>query len=364
MKLEIFLLLFPLALAGDNPNTSESCQCNKKNMRVHKEWSALTSDERADFTSSVQCLMNLPPQTPKSVAPGVTSRYDDFTAAHINATLLIHVNGVFLGWHRHFLHLFQKALTNECGFKGAVPYWNWPWWADDLSGSQLFDGSKDSIGGDGYWDASMPPICNGNYTFPRAHGGGCIASGPFANITTGFRMFKNEEILTGALPSDALNFAPHCVTRDLNSNLTRSNHQQDVVDSMFNATSIRAFQSVLDGNKRNTSFLSPHSAGHWSIGLSMLDQFASPSDPAFYLHHSMIDNMWAQWQLQDPDNRTFALDGTVTTLNNPPSQNATLDFVTGFGYLDSPKELREIMDTRSGAYCYRYQYSQNATKPC
>lgn len=308
--------------------------------------------------------MNLPPQTPKSVAPGVTSRYDDFTAAHINATLLIHVNGVFFGWHRHFLHLFQKALTNECGFKGAVPYWNWPWWADDLSGSQLFDGSKDSIGGDGYWNASMPPIRNGNYTFPRAHGGGCIASGPFANITTGFRMFKNEEILTGTLPSDALNYAPHCVTRDLNSNLTRSNHQQDVVDSMLNATSIRAFQSVLDGNKRNTSFLSPHSAGHWSIGLSMLDQFASPSDPAFYLHHSMIDNMWAQWQLQDPDNRTFALDGTVTTLNNPPSQNATLDFVTGFGYLDSPKELREIMDTRSGAYCYRYEYSQNATKPC
>jgi hypothetical protein len=73
--------------------------------------------------------------------------------------------------------------------------------------------------------------------------------------------------------------------------VTRSNHQQHVVESMLSATSIKGFQSVLDGNKRNTSFLSPHSAGHWSVGLSMLDQFGSPSDPAFYLHHSMIDNM-------------------------------------------------------------------------
>ncbi|KAF2995795.1 hypothetical protein E8E13_000003, partial [Curvularia kusanoi] len=253
--------------------------------------SALTIEERADFTDSVKCLMSLPPQTPKAVAPGVTSRYDDFTAAHINNTLLIHANGVFLGWHRHFLHLFQKALTHECGFKGAVPYWNWPWWADDLASSPLFDGSATSIGGDGYWNASSPPVRNGNFTFPRGNGGGCIDSGPFANITTGFRMFKNEEILQPELPSDALDYAPRCVTRDLNSNLTHSNHKASVVDKLLSASSIREFQAVLDGNKRNTSFLSPHSAGHWSIGLSMLDQFASPSDPAFYLHHSMIDNI-------------------------------------------------------------------------
>ena len=308
--------------------------------------------------------MSLPPKTPKTIAPGVTSRYDDFTAAHINNTLLIHVNGVFLSWHRHFLHLFQKALTDECGFKGAVPYWNWPWWADDLPGSPLFDGSKTSIGGDGYWNASIPPIRNGNFTFPRGHGGGCIRSGPFANITTGFRMFDNEEALQLELPTDALNYAPRCVTRDLNSNITQSNHRASVVNHLLTASSIREFQAAMDDNIRNSSVLAPHTAGHWSVGLSLWDQFASPSDPAFYLHHSMIDNMWAQWQLGDPENRTFALDGTVTTLNNPPSQNATLDFVTSFGYLDQPRKLRELMDSRGGQYCYRYDYEQDAQKPC
>ncbi|KAH7393773.1 hypothetical protein DE146DRAFT_106924 [Phaeosphaeria sp. MPI-PUGE-AT-0046c] len=339
-------------------------ECNEQNTKVHKEWSALTTDERVDFTDSVKCLMKLPSQIPKSAAPGVTSRYDDFTATHINNTLLIHGNGVFLPWHRHFLYLFQKALAEECDFKGTVPYWNWPWWADDLAGSPLFDGSDTSIGGDGYWDASMPAIQNINYTFPRGNGGGCISSGPFTNITTGFRMFQNAEVLRKTLPEDALDYAPRCVTRDLNSNLTRSNHRASVVDKLISALSIEDFQKVMEGTVRNTSILGLHSAGHWSVGLGMQDQYASPSDPAFYLHHSMVDNMWAQWQLKRPKGRTFALSGTVTTLNNPPSQNATLDFVTSFGYLDKPRKLSELMDTRGGKYCYRYEYEQGAPKPC
>lgn len=342
--------------------------------------------------------MNLPPKTPKEIAPGATSRYDDFTATHMNNTLLIHVNGPFLAWHRHFLYLFQKALTDECGFNGTIlpglkplylkqghsvhqytffnsadfvpasigtiPYWNWPWWSDDLPSSPLFDGSATSLGGDGYYNASMPPMRNGNYTYPRGNGGGCIKEGPFANITTGFRNFKLEEGLSGVLPPDVLDSAPHCVTRDLNSVIAGPSHQPEVVHDLLTAPSIRAFQGVMDSTVGNTSYLSPHSAGHWAIGIGMQDQYASPSDPAFYLHHGMIDNMWAQWQLQDPETRTFALDGTVTTLNNPPSENATVDWVVNFGWLDTPKRLGEIMDSQSGLYCYRYEYEEGAEKPC
>jgi tyrosinase len=77
----------------------------------------------------------------------------------------------------------------------------------------------------------------------------------------------------------------------------------------------------------------------------------------------MIDNMWAQWQKKDPANRTFALDGTITTLNNPPSANATVDTLVYFAFLDKPRRLGDIMDTQSEEYCYRYEYDQNATKP-
>lgn len=133
---------------------------------------------------------------------------------------------------------------------------------------------------------------------------------------------------------------------------------------MISASTIRDFQNFLDRlDTINTNVLSSHPGGHMAIGQSMNDQFSSPSDPAFYLHHGLVDNIWAQWQLQDPENRTHALSGTVTTLNNPPSQDATLDFVTQFGYLDTPKKLGDIMDTQGGSYCYRYEYQQSATKP-
>ena len=307
--------------------------------------------------------MSLPSKTPKEAAPGANSRYDDFTATHINNTLYIHVNGVFLGWHRHFVHLFQKAIVEECGYLGPLPYWNWPWWSSDLGASPLFDGSPTSLGGDGSWNASMLPIKNGNYTFPRGRGGGCIKSGPFANITTGFRNFELREVLAGTFPSDALEASPHCVTRDLNDVIAGPNHQPAVVDALLSAPSIRDFQAIMDGTVRNTSHLSPHSAGHWSLGISMLDQFASPSDPAFFLHHGMIDNMWTQWQLKDPQGRTYAIDGTITTLNIPPSENATVDTIVHFGFLDEPRKLGELMDSRSEMYCYRYDYEQGVARP-
>jgi hypothetical protein len=48
----------------------------------------------------------------------------------------------------------------------------------------------------------------------------------------------------------------------------------------------------------------------------------------------------------------------------PSKSECTLDFVTSLGYLDQPKKLREIMDTRTDVYCYLYEYSQDAEKPC
>lgn len=323
--------------------------------------SALSSEERIDFTDSVKCLMKLPPKTPKEAAPGVTSRYDDFVATHINNTLLIHVDGPFLAWHRHFLHLFQEALTTECGFKGTIPYWNWPWWSDDLLSSPLFDGSETSLGGDGYYNSSVPAWTNGNYTFPRGNGGGCIKEGPFANITTGFRNFKNEEVHRVSVPSDALEYSPRCVTRDINSVISSAALTPSVVDKLLNADSIQTFQTVIDYFEPDQGAFAPHNGGHYSLGQSLEDQYASPSDPTFYLHHGMIDNLWLQWQLTDPKTRTYALSGTVTFANYPPSQNVTLDWVMNFGWLDTPKKVEEMMDINK--YCYRYEYDQNAEKP-
>jgi tyrosinase len=37
----------------------------------------------------------------------------------------IHFTGLFLPWHRWYVHSLESALKSKCGFTGATPYWNW-----------------------------------------------------------------------------------------------------------------------------------------------------------------------------------------------------------------------------------------------
>ena len=173
--------------------------------------------ERKEYIDAVKCLMRQPSQLPPGLATGAISRYDDFTATHINMTLEIHGDGIFLNWHRHFVHLFHKELEKCCGYRGVVPYWNWPLWAENLSASPIFDASPTSLSGDGVYvvNATVPSF--DNETFPRGNGGGCVTTGPFANLTLPFRNFAQNAVFefNGTLPNNSLDYAPHCFRRDL-----------------------------------------------------------------------------------------------------------------------------------------------------
>ncbi|KAF3037027.1 hypothetical protein E8E11_005851 [Didymella keratinophila] len=50
--------------------------------------------------------------------PGAKNRYEDFVAQHVNQTIAIHGTGDFLSWHRYFVHGYEKALREECGYTG------------------------------------------------------------------------------------------------------------------------------------------------------------------------------------------------------------------------------------------------------
>lgn len=45
------------------------------------------------------------------------------------------MTGNFLYWHRYFIHTFETALRDECGYDGYLPYWNWGKSALDLKNS-------------------------------------------------------------------------------------------------------------------------------------------------------------------------------------------------------------------------------------
>lgn len=109
-----------------------------------------------------------------------------------------------------------------------------------------------------------------------------------------------------------------------------------------------------------TGNIGVHGGGHYALGGDPADDvFTSPGDPAFYLHHGMIDRVWWLWQMQDPRCRVYsdaAVAGTRTFLNSPPSANATLDDYVEYGYAARPaRQLRELVSTTGGPFCYVYQ---------
>ena len=115
------------------------------------------------------------------------------------------------------------------------------------------------------------------------------------------------------------------------------------------------FQLILDHNPFVMGgSIGIHGGGHWSLGATHSDLYSSPQDPAFMLHHSMIDRLWASWQNGDEFNRRLALNGTDGFLNPPEATIVTLDTKMEFGVLDQPRRIREVMDPTRHHLCYIY----------
>lgn len=81
----------------------------------------MTIAERKDYIQAVQCLQTKHSKSDPAWAPAARTRYDDFVAIHVNQTMFIHGNGLFLTWHRYFVWAYEQALRNECGYKGYQP---------------------------------------------------------------------------------------------------------------------------------------------------------------------------------------------------------------------------------------------------
>jgi len=73
------------------------------------------------------------------------------------------------------------------------------------------------------------------------------------------------------------------------------------------------------------------------------------TDPFFFLHHTMVDKVWWQWQQRDPQKRTLDYKGVRND-----GKNATLDDVLPMLGLAPEGIVRDYMDTRGGALCYTY----------
>ncbi|KAJ5280486.1 hypothetical protein N7478_005858 [Penicillium angulare] len=347
----------------EEASRDRNSNCTLETLRVRRNWKAFTKTEKRSYIEAFLCLTEIPTITPRYLAPGTRSRFDDFVAVHINQSYHIHRDGLFFAWHRYFIWEHEQALRNECNYTGDYPYWDWAADANDLEKSEVFDGSDTSLSGDGVYIPNEPDIgarLPGNYPplwLPPGTGGGCVTSGPFVNLTVNlgpsFLAVSGDNITRASNPLD---YNPRCLKRDLTTSILQM--YVNYTSIMYLLDESHIIWELEDGIQGSPIGVGLHGGGHYCMGGDPgRDTDASAGDPAFYHHHSMIDRVWWIWQNMDWKVRRNAISGTSTFMDTPHSPNVTLDYPLDLEYANrnrGPVHLRDIMSTTSGPFCYVY----------
>lgn len=247
-------------------------------------------------------------------------------------------------------------------------YWDWAKTAHTgWEESPIFDGSPTSMSGDGEYveqggdiilgaSTGLPPVY-----LPTANGGGCVTSGPFRDMTVnlGPAALDLPGGKIGTNPEGPLAYNPRCLSRDLSNWVNREfANATAILLNILQPQDVYDFQMQMQGVPGSGN-IGIHGGGHYMLGGDPArDVLVSPGEPMFYLHHSMIDRVWWIWQMLSPQERQFsdnAVMGTNTFLNDPPSEETTLDDWVEFGFAAGPpRQIRELTSTVSGPFCYVY----------
>lgn len=100
-----------------------------------------------------------------------------------------------------------------------------------------------------------------------------------------------------------------------------------------------------------------HTAGHYVAAVDPGgDPMTSPGDPLFYFHHTSLDRIWWIWQMQDVDNRLYALPNGTMPMRRRQTPDPE-DVIVDMEWLGPPIKLFETHDQlggNDGAFCYVY----------
>lgn len=237
-----------------------------------------------------------------------------------------------------------------------------------MESSPIFDGSDTSMSGNGEFIPNKPDVAltsaDGTPALylPPGTGGGCVTSGPFRNMTVNLGPIHLDTAGdgVGTIPDGPFGYHPRCLKRDLTSVINlRFANATSILSTVAIPRDIDTFQMRLQGIPGDPD-IGVHAGAHFALGGDPgRDFYVSPGDPAFYLHHSMIDRTWWLWQWQSPNDRQSgpgALAGTNTLLNDPPSANTTMDDFVDIGNAGGPsRRIGELLSTVQGPFCYVYE---------
>ncbi|KAK0704445.1 hypothetical protein B0H67DRAFT_557251 [Lasiosphaeris hirsuta] len=261
--------------------------------------SDLSVPEREDYIKSVLCLMSKPAKAPKSEVPGAVSRFDDFVATHMTMAGMLHDTTHLFGAHRYCIWIYEKALREECGYKGYQPYMSYDRYAADPIPSAMFNGNASSMGGNGLptdYGGIPQPFPKPHDKIPQAGGGGCVTEGPFKDMVVS--LGPKATVVRNIPPNprdDWLGANPRCLRRDVNKASTMGGRANYTYSLIMHNPDVNAFYNRYLGSPlKNEAYpWGLPNAGHFTVGGDPGgDFYCSPGDPAFYFYHGMLDWVW------------------------------------------------------------------------
>ncbi|KAK6379302.1 hypothetical protein LTS17_006220 [Exophiala oligosperma] len=309
--------------AGSNAVSSGQCE----NPSIRREWRDLSDGEKMQYIGAISCLH----ETPSRLDPEAKLS-DDFPWLHFHVGSPNHNTVGFLSWHRWFIHLYEEALRDFCGWNKGLVYWDWSLDWQDPASSPIWD-SRIGFGGDG--DLSLPRT---NMP-PNAT---CVRDGPFSNYQV-----RNTGWAT----------QPHCLSRGFGRlppfhNFSGEKLHPDVLNDALAQEDFWDFVTAVEDG--------PHDAISHGVGGDFM-LLTAPNDPVFYLHHTQIDRLWWMWQQKDPERRLYEYHGPNPSREHKQSDSAalgesfaSLDDVLTYEPLSRNITVRDIMSTKTRRLCYRY----------
>ncbi|CAJ0587752.1 unnamed protein product, partial [Mesorhabditis spiculigera] len=233
--------------------TRSDCSKNARKKRatgknIRKEIRMMSPEERSRLFEAMGKL--------KSRMVDNITAWDLHTLVHYpDSAPGAHWGPAFLPWHREFLRQFEVALQREVPGV-AMAYW-------DSTLDQGLPDPADSV----LWTEML--LGNGN---------GYVKTGPFKEWDTNVLMplsqvpVKKLYRMTGGRAQDRL-MSP----KDVDWILSR-----------------KKFENLVFCH--DSTFESIHGLSHAWVGGFMFVIRVSPNDPAFYMHHAFIDNLWEQFR--------------------------------------------------------------------
>jgi len=90
----------------------------------------------------------------------------------------------------------------------------------------------------------------------------------------------------------------------------------------------------------------------------------APNEPLFFMHHAMIDKLWFNWQLRNPENAKSFFGGSVQAIQSLDSYNKypnggppflSLDTIMPSDGLFPEVTIGDVLNTTGDVLCYVYE---------